>query len=86
MEWPTHVSPVDPERTGCNQGGGRFEVSGETLRFVDVAVTEMACDGPGGQLEASVLPVIGAEGLTWAIDSGTLTLMAGDNGLALRGD
>jgi len=72
--------------TGCNQGGGRFEVSGETLRFVDVAVTEMACDGPGGQLEAAVLPVLGADGLTWAIDAGTLTLMAGDNGLALRGN
>jgi heat shock protein HslJ len=71
--------------TGCNQGAGRFEVSGETLHFVDVAVTEMACDGPGGQLEAAVLPVLGADGLTWAIDAGTLTLMAGDNGLGLRG-
>jgi len=72
--------------TGCNQGGGRFEVSGGTLRFVDLAVTEMACEGTGGQLEASVLPVLGADGLTWAIDAGSLTLMAGNNGLVLRGD
>jgi len=70
---------------GCNQGVGRFEASDGTLRFVDLAVTEMACDGPGGQLEAAVLPVLGADGLTWAIDSGTLTIMAGNNGLGLRG-
>jgi heat shock protein HslJ len=72
--------------TGCNQGAGRFEVTNGTLRFIDVAVTEMACDGPGGQLEAAVLPVLGADGLTWAIDAGTLTLMAGNIGLGLRGD
>lgn len=72
--------------TGCNQGSGRFEVTNGTLRFVDVAVTEMACEGPGGQLEAAVLPLLGADGLSWAIDARTLTLMAGNQGLMLRGD
>ena len=71
---------------GCNQGSGRFEVTNGTLRFVDVAVTEMACEGPGGQLEAAVLPLLGADGLSWAIDARTLTLMAGNQGLTLRGD
>ena len=71
--------------TGCNQGGGRFTVDGDRLAFVDVAVTEMACDGPGGELEAAVLPILGADGLTFAIDSNTLTLMAGNQGLILRG-
>jgi heat shock protein HslJ len=71
--------------SGCNQGGGRFEIADGTLRFVDLIFTEMGCEGPGGQLEASVLAVLGADGLTWAIDSGNLTLMAGDNGLVLRG-
>ena len=72
--------------TGCNQGSGRFEVTNGTLRFVDVGVTEMACGGPGGQLEAAVLPLLGADELSWAIDAGTLSLMAGNQGLALRGD
>ncbi len=71
--------------TGCNQGSGRFEVTNGSLRFVDVAVTEMACEGPGGQLEAAVLPLLGADEVSWAIDAGTLTLMAGNRGLALRG-
>lgn len=71
--------------TGCNKGTGQFEVSNDTIRFIDVAVTEMACDGPGGQLEAAVLPVLGSDGLTWAIDAGSLTIMAADNGLGLRG-
>jgi heat shock protein HslJ len=72
--------------TGCNQGGGRFEVTDGTLRFVELAVTEMGCDGPAGQLEAAVLPVLGADGLSWAIEAGSLTLMAADNGLVLRGE
>jgi len=69
--------------TGCNSGSGRFEVSGSTLRFVDVAVTEMACDGPGGELEAIVLPMLGAGEIEFAIEAGALTLMAGDGGLGL---
>lgn len=72
--------------TGCNQGSGRYEVTNGTLRFVDVSVTEMACDVPGGQLEAAILPLLGVDELSWAIDAGTLTLMAGDQGLALRGE
>ena len=71
--------------TGCNQGGGRFTVDGDRLTFADVAVTEMACEGPGGELEAAVLPILGADGLTFAIDSNTLTVMAGNQGLILRG-
>jgi heat shock protein HslJ len=71
---------------GCNSGGGRFEVSGETLRLVDVAVTDMACAGPAGELEAVVLPILGAEALSYAIDGGSLMLMAGDEGLGLQGE
>jgi heat shock protein HslJ len=69
--------------TGCNSGSGRFEVSGSTLRFIDVAVTEMACDGPGGALEAIVLPLLGADEIEFAIDAGSLTLIAGNGGLGL---
>jgi len=71
---------------GCNSGSGRFEVSGETLRLVDVAVTDMACPGAAGELEAIVLPILGAEALSYAIEAGSLTLMAGDDGLGLRGN
>jgi heat shock protein HslJ len=71
--------------TGCNQGSGRFEVTNGTIRFVDVAVTEMACEAPRGDVEAAVLPVLGGDSISWAIDSGSLTLMAGDNGLVFRG-
>ena len=71
--------------TGCNSGSGRYELDGSTLRFIDVAVTEMACDGPGGALESFVLPIIGADGLEIAIEAGSLTMMAGDEGLGLTG-
>jgi heat shock protein HslJ len=72
--------------TGCNSGSGRFEATDDgQLRFIDVAVTEMACDGPGGALEAAILPILGADSLTYAIDSGRMTIMAGDAGIDLRG-
>jgi heat shock protein HslJ len=71
--------------TGCNTGGGRYELDGSTLRFADVAVTEMACDGAGGQLESFVLPILGADGLEIAIEAGSLTMMAGNDGLGLTG-
>jgi heat shock protein HslJ len=71
--------------TGCNTGGGQYELSGSTLRFADVAVTEMACDGPGGAVEAIVLPLLGAAEIEIAIDASSLTMMAGDAGLGLTG-
>jgi heat shock protein HslJ len=71
--------------TGCNTGSGRYELSGTTLRFIDVAVTEMACDGAAGQLESFVLPVLGADEIEIAIDAGSLTMMAGNGGLGLTG-
>jgi heat shock protein HslJ len=70
--------------TGCNTGNGRYELSG-TLRFIDVAVTEMACEGVGGQLESMVLPLLGAEQINVSIEAGSLTLQAGDVGLGLTG-
>jgi heat shock protein HslJ len=71
--------------TGCNTGSGRYELDGTTLRFVDVAVTEMACGGPGGQLESFVLSILGADGLEITIEAGSLTMMTGTDGLGLTG-
>jgi heat shock protein HslJ len=71
--------------TGCNSGQGSYEVTDGTLRLLDIAVTEMACPGDAGALESAVLPVLGADELTYAIEAGSLTLMAGDIGLGLRG-
>jgi hypothetical protein len=45
----------------------------------------MACAGAAGELEAFVLPILGAEALGYAIEAGSLTLMAGNEGIGLRG-
>jgi heat shock protein HslJ len=71
--------------TGCNSGSGRYEADDDSLELIDVAITEMACDGNGGALETAVLPIIGAGELTYSIDASRLTLMAGDDGLGLTG-
>ena len=71
--------------TGCNTGSGTYEATDGQLRFTDVAVTEMACVGAAGSLEAAVLPILGADAVDYAIDAGRLTLKAGDDGLGFIG-
>jgi len=71
--------------TGCNTGGGRFAIDGDTIRFSDIGLTKRACDGPVGVMEGAVLAVVGAEAVTWTIDANALTLQAGPAGLILRG-
>lgn len=70
--------------TGCNTGGGRYDATADgQLRFIDVVVTERACAGAAAQLEAAILPLLGAESLTYAIDAGRLDIMGGDQGISL---
>ena len=70
---------------GCNVGGGTYEVTDDTLRVSELMTTLRACEAPAAQLESAVMGVLGAEEIEYAIDAGTLTLMAGDQGLGLRG-
>jgi heat shock protein HslJ len=67
--------------TGCNQGGGHYELGNGTLIFSDVVTTEMACDGARAQVEAAVLAVIGAGQVGVEIDSSNLTLTGDGRGL-----
>ena len=71
--------------TGCNVGGGVYEMTDGTLRVGEVMITRRACKAAEGQLEAAVMAVLNGGDLEWAIEAGSLTLMAGDDGLGLRG-
>ena len=71
--------------TGCNTGSGRYAIDGTIVRFMDIALTKRACDGPAGTMEGAVLAVVGADAVSWSIDSSSLTLQAGSAGLILRG-
>jgi heat shock protein HslJ len=67
---------------GCNSGGGKYVVDGDQIAFSAVVQTDMACAGAAGQVEQAVLAVIGSNGpITFAIDAGALTFMAGNAGL-----
>jgi heat shock protein HslJ len=71
--------------TGCNTGSGSYEVTDGTLRVREVTTTLIGCDGPTAELEEAVLAVLNAGEVDYTIDAGSLTLMAGDHGLGLRG-
>lgn len=66
---------------GCNNGGGTYAVDGDSISFSDIITTKMACAGPQMQVENAVLQVLSTDGLTFAIDAGVLTIMAGNIGL-----
>jgi heat shock protein HslJ len=70
--------------TGCNGGGGNYTIDGDRLRFFEVITTLRGCDAAAVDVEAAMTEMLGA-GPTYAIDANTLTLMAGDRGLVLRG-
>jgi len=70
-------------QSGCNTGGGSYTVSGDTIFFSELVTTEMACDGARGEVEAAVYAVLNADSVTYVIDAGGMTLMAGDIGLQL---
>lgn len=71
---------------GCNRGRGTWSEGedGQSLTVGPLALTRMACEGARGELEASVLQVLGAGELQVDITAATLRLTAGDAGLVLR--
>lgn len=66
---------------GCNSAGGTYTVDGDTITFANIATTDMACLGARGELEATVMGILSAGPVTYSIDSGSLTIMAGNQGL-----
>ena len=72
-------------QTGCNTGSGAYEATDAEIRFSDLAMTRMACDGAAGELEAAILPILGTDPVNYTIDASRLTLEAGDDGLGLIG-
>ena len=68
---------------GCNHFGGDYRIRGETLTTGAVAMTEMACSGPGDQFEGMGLAIIqrpmrlnwtSAQRLTLANPAGSIAL------------
>lgn len=72
--------------SGCNTGGGTYELTNDTITIGEIITTLRACGGADAQLESAVLAVINAGDVEYAIDAGSLTLIAGDQGLVLQGD
>lgn len=60
-------------RPGCNTGNGGYSVDDAAITFDPIAVTRMACDGPRGDVEDTVLGVLDGQ-VPFVIDGDTLTL------------
>ena len=69
---------------GCNRGSGRWAAEGTGIRVSDVILTKMACEGPGGALEAAVLAVLNQGNIAAEIKASRLTLQAAGRGLQLQ--
>jgi heat shock protein HslJ len=71
--------------TGCNTGGGRYEVTDGTMRITELFTTLRGCHGALADVEAAVLAVLSVGEIGWSVDASSLTLLAGGDGLVLRG-
>jgi heat shock protein HslJ len=71
--------------TGCNTGSGTYEATDRTLRIDELFTTLGGCGAAIDQLSEAVLSVLNGGKLDYTVDAGSLTLMAGDHGLGLRG-
>lgn len=70
---------------GCNGGSSTITTQGDQLRFGPILTTKMACQGPAGDVERTVLGVLGGGPLTFSIDASVLTLRdPNGNGLGFR--
>jgi heat shock protein HslJ len=63
---------------GCNSGGGKFNVEGDTITFSEMLTTDMACTDDRGAVESAVLEVVRDGATTYEIDHTTLTLTTAD--------
>jgi heat shock protein HslJ len=70
---------------GCNRGSGTWRLEGAGIRVEALALTKMACQGPGARLEGAVLSVLDSDVIQAQIESNVLTLTGGNAGLQLRG-
>lgn len=76
---------IDEEGTvgvfaGCNRGSGTVDITETTLTFSPLALTKMACTGPGAELETQVTTVLDGE-TDYTVDGETLTITNGTSGL-----
>jgi heat shock protein HslJ len=71
--------------TGCNRGSGTWELEGAGIRIEALALTKMACQGPGAQLEGAVMSVLSAGLIQTRIEANVMSLFGGVAGLQLRG-
>lgn len=70
---------------GCNTGSAPVTIGDGTITFGALVLTEIACTGPAMELETAVVATLAGE-VTFEIEAGRLTLMAGANGLSLHAD
>lgn len=71
--------------TGCNTGSGSVEIRTNTISFGDIALTRMACEGAAAEMERTMLQVLGADVVRYAVDASQLELSIGGSGLQLSG-
>ncbi len=71
--------------TGCNSGSGRAEVLADSIRFGDIALTRVACEGSAAEMEDAMLTVLSADVVRYEVDANVLELSIAGYGLQLIG-
>lgn len=70
--------------TTCNTGGGNVRVVRDRLRLGQVSTTLIACLDERGEIERSMMQVLGKTWVDWSIDGNELRLTHGATALVYR--
>ena len=76
---------VTPD-AGCNRISGKYTVDDGAITVTALASTRMACPGPEGEVEDTMLRVLNDGSVDYVIAGDTLTLTRGDAGLVFTSE
>ena len=69
----------------CQRGDASVQVTQDTMRVTDIALTGDSCSAEVTEMETEVLSVLSADELSYTVDAGILELRAGTNVVRFTG-
>jgi hypothetical protein len=69
----------------CRRGDATVQITQDTMRITEIALTGDACSAEIAEMEAEILTILSADTLSYTIDAGVLELSAGSNVLRFEG-
>ena len=85
MMWLIFTSDGELQLELCQRGDARVQVTQDTIRVTDIALTGDPCGAEVTEMESEILAVLTADEVSYVVDAGILDVRAGSNVLRFIG-